>query len=207
VRSNLAIEVEGDSLVRTGASLAVAGFFRDQRPLRGGAGVADWRLCGWLSELVAGTRLRGERGDTALVLTHGRLGAPRLLLLGLGPHSRFDAAAHRDAVRAAIGRTLDLGAATVALDLPAPTHEAAPESAAKGLLEGTCAVLDARPSRLLLRIVSPAGLAPRLRSALEEAAVGLPRGATSIKLVRTPATPIDNGARAARGARPEAAPA
>jgi hypothetical protein len=208
VRSTLAVEVEADSLVRTGADLAVAGFFRDQRPLRGGAGVADWRLCGWLSALLETHRLRGDWGEAALLTTHGRLGAPRLLLLGLGLRARFGPDAHREAVREAVARLLDLGAGTAALDIPPPAGAETLERLAEGVLGGACQVLDVRPGRLLLRVVALPGYAARVRGALAHVAASLPRGATSIKMMRPPLPP--SGASGARppgpGTRPEAPP-
>jgi hypothetical protein len=206
VRATLGLQVDGETLVRIGADLAVAGFFRDQRPLRGGAGIADWRLCGWLSGLVDSARVSGEAGERLLLLTHGRIGAPRLLLLGLGSRSRFGVERHRDAVRDAVLRVLDLGAATAALDLPAPAGDDSPEGIADGLLEGACEALKVRPARVLLRLAVPPGLAPRLRGALERGAASLPRGGTTVKMLRpTPAAPASSGpppAPAPRGARP-----
>lgn len=205
MRSTLGIEVEAEPLSRLAAEVAVAGFFRDQRPLRGGAGQADWRLCGWLSGLVAAARLAGEWGEGALVLTQGRLLAPRLLVLGLGSAARFGADAHREAARAALERALALGAGVVAMDLPPPEGVDAAEQVAASLLAGACEALDPRAVRLLLRFSVPAGQAARWRAAFEQGAASLPRGPTSIKLVRPPAAPAaPAGLRAARTGRAEA---
>jgi hypothetical protein len=188
VSSTLALEVgDTESLARVGAEIAVAGFFRDQRPLRGGAGLADWRLCGWLSRLLLASRAIGEPGEAVLVTTHGRLRAPRLLLVGLGARARFGAEAHRVAVEASLQRLLDLGAGSAALDLPPPAGDSSEDAVAAGIVEGACAALDARPVRLLLRIVAEPGTAPRMRSALERAAAARPRGATSLRMTRQPA--------------------
>jgi leucyl aminopeptidase len=188
VRSTLALEVgDTESLARVGAEIAVAGFFRDQRPLRGGAGLADWRLCGWLSRLLLASRAIGESGEAVLATTHGRLRAPRLLLVGLGARARFGAEAHRAAVEASLQRLLDLGAGSAALDLPSPTGDSSEDVLAAGIVEGACAALDARPARLLLRIVAEPGSASRMRSALERAAAARPRGATSLRMMRQPA--------------------
>jgi hypothetical protein len=187
VRSTLALEVgDAESLARVGAEVAVAGFFRDQRPLRGGAGLADWRLCGFLSRLLLTERATGDAGEAVLATTHGRLRAERLLLVGLGARQRFGADAHRAAVEAAMHRLLDLGAASAVVDLPAPAGEASAELLAESYVEGSCAVLDARPARFLLRVVAPPGSAGRIRQALEQAAVSHPRGATSLRLIRPP---------------------
>ena len=207
MKSTLGIEVEAEPLSRLAAEVAVAGLFRDQRPLRGGAGQADWRLCGWVSGLVAADRIAGEVGEAALVLTQARLQAPRLLLLGLGPQARYGPDAHRQAARAALERIVDLGAGVAAIDLPPPQGVDAPERIAAGLLAGACDALDPRAARVLLRVSVPAGQAPRWRAAFEQGAASLPRGSTSIKLVRPPAVPAGAaGLRAARPGRAEARP-
>jgi hypothetical protein len=188
VRSTLALEVgDSESLARVGAEVAVAGFFRDQRPLRGGAGLADWRLCGWLSNLLLASRVSGEIGEAVLATTHGRLRAPRLLLVGLGSRARFGVEVHRAAVSASLHRLLDLGAGSAAIDLPSPGGEASEDALAAGIVDGACDALDARSARLLLRVVAPPGSASRMRSALERAAAARPRGATSLRMVRPPA--------------------
>ncbi|MEB2345608.1 MAG: hypothetical protein OZ948_12775 [Deltaproteobacteria bacterium] len=208
MKSTLGIEVEAEPLSRLAAEVAVAGFFRDQRPLRGGAGHADWRLCGWVSGLVGAARLSGEPGEAALVLTQARLQAPRLVLLGLGSQARFGPEAHREAARAALERIVGLGAGVAAIDLPPPQGVDAPERIAAGLLAGACDALDPRSTRVLLRIATPAGQAARWRAAFEQGAASLPRGTTSIKLVRPPAAAAGAagtpGLRSARPGRAEA---
>ena len=188
MRSTLALEVgDAESLARVGADVAVAGFFRDQRPLRGGAGLADWRLCGWLSNLLLASRASGELGEAVLATTQSRLRAPRLLLIGLGPHARFSADAHRAAVQASLYRVLDLGAASAAIDLPRPAGEANEDAVAAGIVDGACDALDTRSARLLLRVVAVPGSATRTRNAIERAAAARPRSATSLRMIRPPA--------------------
>jgi len=188
VKSTLALEVgDAESLARVGADVAVAGFFRDERPLRGGAGLADWRLCGFLSRLLVAARAQGELGEAVLTTTHGRLRAPRLLLVGLGPRGRYGADAHRAAIERAVDRLLELGAASAAVDLPPlGGSEPAVDAIAEGIVEGACAALDPRTVRFLLRVVATNGTAGRMRAALDRAAVAHPRGATSVRLVRPP---------------------
>lgn len=185
MRSTLALEVgDTESLARIGAEVAVTGFFRDQRPLRGGAGLADWRLCGFVSRLLAESRAEGEIGDAVLTTTHGRLRAPRLLLIGLGSRQRYGADAHRAAMERAVLRLVDLGANSAAVDLPAPAAESDLGGIAAGIVEGACAALDPHSVRFLLRVVAAGGSAGRMRAALEQAAAAHPKGATSVRLVR-----------------------
>ncbi len=63
----------------------VLSFFAGERPLRGVAGLCDWRLCGRLSRLLKAGRLSGLPGEvTLLPPPGGRLPFGRLLLFGLG---------------------------------------------------------------------------------------------------------------------------
>jgi len=57
--------------------------FAGERPLRGEAGIVDWRLHGWLSRLLMEGRIDGTLGSSLLVPAH-RLPAQRVVLLGLG---------------------------------------------------------------------------------------------------------------------------
>ena len=84
-------EAGGDALVLT--------FFREERPLRGAAGLADWRLCGRLSRLIKLGRVRGEGGESLLMPCGRRLPFHRILLFGLGPHRPFGEEIYRGHVR------------------------------------------------------------------------------------------------------------
>lgn len=65
--------------------------FKDDRPLRGAAGLADWRLCGRLSRLVQANRASADSGETIMLPPGRRLRFSRLLWFGLG-----DAKAYND---------------------------------------------------------------------------------------------------------------
>lgn len=58
--------------------------FKDDRPLRGAAGLADWRLCGKLSRLIRANRATAEAGETLMLPPGRRLRFRRLLWFGLG---------------------------------------------------------------------------------------------------------------------------
>jgi hypothetical protein len=58
--------------------------FRDDRPLRGAAGLADWRLCGKLSRLVKANKATADAGETLLLPPGRRLRFNRLMWFGLG---------------------------------------------------------------------------------------------------------------------------
>lgn len=74
--------------------------FRDERPLRGAAGLADWRLGGRLSRLLKRGKLAGGRGEATIVPPAGkRLPFARLVLFGLGDSRGFDETRYREEVR------------------------------------------------------------------------------------------------------------
>ena len=65
--------------------------FRDDRPLRGAAGLADWRLCGRLSRLLKSGKATADAGETLLLPPGRRLRFKRVMWFGLG-----DAKAYTD---------------------------------------------------------------------------------------------------------------
>jgi cytosol aminopeptidase family protein len=58
--------------------------FKDDRPLRGAAGLADWRLCGKLSRLVKANRASADAGETIMLPPGRRLKFSRIMWFGLG---------------------------------------------------------------------------------------------------------------------------
>jgi len=64
--------------------ILVTGFFSDERPLEGSAGLIDWRLNGMLSRLLIEKKLTGEWKEITLIPTQGRIIPRMILLLGFG---------------------------------------------------------------------------------------------------------------------------
>lgn len=58
--------------------------FADDRPLRGAAGLADWRLCGRLSRLIKKNKVDSARGESLILPPGHRLPFRRLFWFGLG---------------------------------------------------------------------------------------------------------------------------
>ena len=58
--------------------------FKDDRPLRGAAGLADWRLCGKLSRLLKANRATAEAGEALMLPPGRRLKFARIMWFGLG---------------------------------------------------------------------------------------------------------------------------
>ena len=185
----LVIEIESRPLQRVEADLAVAGFFADERPLRGTAGIADWRLCGLISELLEQGRLRGELGEVILVPSGGRLRTPRVLLVGLGGQSDFEAqrlsqisSLSGDAVR----RARQMGVRTLALAPPGVDPYDFPRHAT-AVLQGVLEAVREASAGLRLRFLMPEVEVGRAARALAAAVPNVPLG-VSIKLV-PPALP------------------
>ncbi len=137
----LALEVETSSLEQVIADVLVTPFFSCDRPLRGPAARADWRLCGLLSERLQQEQLTGARGEAALMPTAGRMRSPLLLVIGLGPRSDFGEEALREVARSAAVRLLGLRSGIVGIALPgdsrlAPRHLPRDRHRARGRRRG-----------------------------------------------------------------------
>ncbi len=115
IRGGIEIRLTARPLERVEADIAVAGFFADDRPLRGGAARADWRLCGGLSRRIESGDLSGKSGEAMLIACGRALRAPRLMLLGLGPRHDYDRQRVSDEIRSALDRCLKLRLGHVAM--------------------------------------------------------------------------------------------
>jgi hypothetical protein len=183
VSLSLSVVIDAGQLERAAADLAVATFFESDRPLRGEAGRADWRLCGLLSRLVGGPHLRGRAGEAALVHTGAKLRAPRLVLLGLGSPAGFSALDAKAAARDAVHRALALRASTVALPLPGHwigTLPITPTAAA--VLRGAATALAEANASIRLRLIVPSGSASRALAGLDAMAQQLADGPITIRI-------------------------
>jgi hypothetical protein len=117
LRPLLTVTLESQPLESVAADVLVVGVGLDDRPLRGAAGYADWRLCGQLRDLVASGRISGAHGQAALVIAGVGLRTRRLLILGLGTRSALDVSQWQALGHDAIDRSIRLCAKTVALGI------------------------------------------------------------------------------------------
>jgi hypothetical protein len=86
--------------------LCACTIWSDERPMRGFAGLLDWRLGGRLSALLKSGFLSGDAGETLLVQGKPHLPFEKVLVLGLGKRSAFgDGTFRRTVVR--IARALE----------------------------------------------------------------------------------------------------
>lgn len=162
------LNLTSQPLERTEGEIAVVGFFSDERPLRGGAGRADWRLCGGLSRRIENGDLSGKSGETLLIGCGRALRAPRLLLLGLGERRGFDRLRVGEETQQALDRCLKLGCTRVAL---APLGFAADDIPrhAGALVAALCAVWRSAERPMSVRFCVPSSEIPEAERALVEA--------------------------------------
>ena len=71
------------------AELLACCVWSDQRPIRGLAGLLDWRLAGRLSGLLRDGFLVGNLGELLFVPGRPRLKFEKVLVLGAGPRASF----------------------------------------------------------------------------------------------------------------------
>ena len=71
------------------SELLAVGFFQDERPLRSEAGLIDGRMNGMISSRLEQGFMTGQVGETTLIPGNGRIGADKILLVGLGEIASF----------------------------------------------------------------------------------------------------------------------
>jgi hypothetical protein len=98
--------------------VAVGSFWQDERPMRGFAGLLDWRLAGRLSALLVSGFVRGEPGEVLLVPGKPHVPFEKILLVGLGPRASFDEDAFRRGVQRMAGALEGLRVRRAVVELP-----------------------------------------------------------------------------------------
>jgi leucyl aminopeptidase len=92
--------------------------FSDKKQLSPALVRADKKLKGLLSKLAAEEGFRGKLDQTCVVQTHGKLGAARVVLVGLGTRARFNLEVLRLAAGRAVKAAGRLKAKTVTVQVP-----------------------------------------------------------------------------------------
>lgn len=186
----LSLAIETARLDQVIADVLVTPFFSCDRPLRGAAARADWRLCGLLSECLQRGSLTGEWGEAALVPTGGRMRSPILLVMGLGSRSDFGEETFREMARSATLRLLGLRSGIAGIAFPDQVASRLDTSRqASVLVEGAAGVLSECRSGLRLRLVVTPEEAGRARSGLLETAGRLSSSELAIRLERSSGIP------------------
>jgi len=188
--ASVVVELDDQPLERVPADLVVVGFSPDDRPLRGSASRADWRLCGELWGLVTSRKLDGTLGQAALLSAAGPLRSPLLMVVGLGHRAELAVDTWRELGRDVARRALDLGVDRAVLGLASDAADLGTEGTC-ALFSGALVGADERGAELRLLIVG-AGAPARLSELRSLERAGLPAGA-SLELPepakKTPRTP------------------
>ncbi|MDO9514851.1 MAG: M17 family peptidase N-terminal domain-containing protein [Syntrophales bacterium] len=83
------IKVSPESLDTLTYDSLAFGFFSDERPPRGYCGLADWRLNGLISNLIAEGMVTGAFMEKVLISSDHRISTPKILLMGLGESTQL----------------------------------------------------------------------------------------------------------------------
>jgi len=92
--------------------------FKDDRPLRGAAGLVDWRLHGRLSRLVKANKASAEAGETMLLPPGRRLEFRRILWFGLGDAKGYSEDRFRRDLAWILGVVTKAGVTEWAMQMP-----------------------------------------------------------------------------------------
>ena len=200
--SGLHAGIVSGPIQQVAADVAVVTFFEEERPLRGAAGYADWRLCGTLSRLIQRGKLCGAFGEAVLVPAAGGLRARWVLALGLGSREDFDDTRCWQLALTCLQRALGLKPAVVALPLPpAGRQDPGPEARLGLLLEVLATVAPEVQGEVRIRLVAAIDEHPRLAELLQQHARGPERPGLTIDLPASAGTgrrpPAESPARAA----------
>ncbi|MGH7270464.1 MAG: M17 family peptidase N-terminal domain-containing protein [Polyangiaceae bacterium] len=112
------------------AEVCVCSIWSDERPIRGLAGLLDWRLGGRISAQLTSDFARGLRGEVLLLPGKPQVPFEKVLVAGLGPRGSFDERSFRSAV-VNIGSALEgLRVRRAVVELPGPASGAIDPEAA-----------------------------------------------------------------------------
>jgi len=107
----------------------------DLRPMRGAAGLIDWRLCGHLSQMIRDKRFSGAPGEKLLLATN-RIQWQRVLAVGVGESSAFGDKSLREAMVCCLEALRRLGGHSLAIAFPGRDIDAIrPDRAMRGFLD------------------------------------------------------------------------
>jgi hypothetical protein len=153
--SRLEISLFPGSVVEAPADTILVPLPEDERPLRGDAGLVDWRLCGRISEQLRSGYVSGALGEAALLPGSRPLSPSRILLVGTGkPPARGGARPILRAMRTAAGKLLMMKSPAALLACPGSIDFA---EDAVALLRGLVHGLAENQTEIGLHIILPDG--------------------------------------------------
>jgi hypothetical protein len=114
----------------------VGSLTENERPVRGLAGLLDWRLNGRIASLLASGFATGKLGEVLLIPGKPRLPFDKVILFGLGQTANFGDRTYREVVERILSTLEQLRARSAVVELPGRHFNAIrPEAAASVLLE------------------------------------------------------------------------
>src|SRR5579859_7045204 len=118
------LPAEPRRLDEANVELCACSLWSDERPMRGLAGLLDWRLGGRLTALLRAGFLRGGVGEALLIPGKPHVPFEKVLVTGLGPRADFDDESFRRAILH-MGRALEgLRVRRAVLELPGRASDA-----------------------------------------------------------------------------------
>jgi len=157
-----------DSIEGGAVDTMILPIWSDERPLRGLAGLVDWRTCGGLSEPLRRGFFEGALGEALLTCSWRVPSAGRILLLGLGRRGALDRAELRAAGERAFAVADGIAARRVIFGLPSgrldPSMPLAIAEGAQGRLIGAQEAAGDLRSPPLWWFVSEPELLPYLQA-------------------------------------------
>jgi hypothetical protein len=106
------------SLDASGTELVACAVWQDQRPMRGAAGLLDWRLAGTLSRLAREGFFGGELGEVLFLPGRPRLCFEKVLVFGLGARSGFEESTFRSVISHLLRALRGLSVRRAVVELP-----------------------------------------------------------------------------------------
>lgn len=92
--------------------------FSDEKPLKGIAGLLDWRLDAKISRLMLSGRIQGDWGEKVMLGSLGELPGRELIIVGLGPLGEFHPDRMQEAGRIMVDTAVRLNRETICMALP-----------------------------------------------------------------------------------------
>ena len=130
------VKPELDTLDLAGTEVLASCLASDERPPHGVSGLADWRLAGRISRLIASGFATGAVGEVVLVPGRPKLTFDKVLLFGTGPRDQFGEHVFRVVIERMLATLERLKTRNAVVELPGRHADAiSPDRAADILLE------------------------------------------------------------------------
>jgi Cytosol aminopeptidase family, N-terminal domain len=130
----LRLRAVNTDVVKLDVETLVITFFEDERPLKGQAGLADWRLCGAVSQLIIDRRIDGYVGEKILFPMSHRMKCDKILAIGLGQSNAFGDEAYSRICRIVADSMFKLRCLAFSISLPGSIIEGFDSGAATARL-------------------------------------------------------------------------